>query len=135
MSKRKNRKNQRPNLPKATLERARQQLNEGVEEEQEEVVEAAPSRRSAARAESAPAPSPRAAGGRKGRLTPQQIERAKQRDELDAETIAYTLAHPYKEVSDEELATEYRHVLLDLRNMGILAAVLIVMLVVLAQFI
>jgi protein subunit release factor A len=35
----------------------------------------------------------------------------------------------------EELAKEYNHVLLDLRNMGILAAVLMVVLVGLAQFI
>jgi hypothetical protein len=43
--------------------------------------------------------------------------------------IEDVLANPTKFVSAEELQQEYQHVLVDLRNMGILSAVLIVVLI------
>lgn len=67
------------------------------------------------------------------RVTPEQIERAKKKGELDAEQIEYLLSHPVKVVTEEELHADYGHVIADLRNMGILAAALLVVLVVLAQ--
>ena len=47
--------------------------------------------------------------------------------------IADILAHPTKQVSEEELRQEYSYVLSDLRNMGLLALSLIVLLIILAQ--
>ncbi len=44
------------------------------------------------------------------------------------------LANPSVEVTEEQLREEYSFVLSDLRNMGILAAALFVVLVLLAQF-
>ena len=45
------------------------------------------------------------------------------------------LANPTKFVTEEELREDYRHVITDLRNMGMLAAVLMIALVALAQLI
>jgi hypothetical protein len=52
---------------------------------------------------------------------------------LDQSMIADILAHPTKEVSEQELRQAYTYVVNDLRSMGILAASLIVLLFVLAQ--
>ena len=54
---------------------------------------------------------------------------------LDSEAMEEMLANPTKFVTEEELRGEYNYVLLDLRNMGMLAAALMVLLVGLAQFI
>ena len=57
----------------------------------------------------------------------------KQDGNLDQTMIADILAHPTKQVSEEELRQEYSYVLSDLRNMGLLALSLIVLLIILAQ--
>ena len=68
-------------------------------------------------------------------VTPEQLARAKRKgEELDQEQIAYLLSHPTKQVGNDELRAEYGFVLRDLRNMGLLAALLFVLLVALAQF-
>ncbi len=56
-------------------------------------------------------------------------------DEGDIEKMArdevkYLLAHPTKIVTEDELRREYVHVVADLRSMGILAAILVVVLIV-----
>ena len=45
------------------------------------------------------------------------------------------LANPTKFVTEDELRGQYNYVLADLRNMGILAAALLVALIVIAQFV
>ncbi|MDZ4669451.1 MAG: hypothetical protein SH821_01160 [Phototrophicales bacterium] len=57
----------------------------------------------------------------------------KKREILSQEQIAYQLAHPTKTVSYEELQRDYNHVVRDIRNMFILAAILMVSMVILAQ--
>jgi hypothetical protein len=51
---------------------------------------------------------------------------------IDQSTLAEILAHPTKEVSEDELRQQYSYVVADLRSMGLLAASLMVLLVVLA---
>jgi len=144
MSKRKNRARS-PNLPAETLARARQQA--GVEEAGESSADA-PAQAAAPAAETqAEAPvsrpvesaergeerrSKRRASRRAGEGTPGARVRAKDQP-LDSAAVADLLAHPTKLVSEEELRQQYSYVLRDLRSMGLLAAVLIVVLVILAQ--
>jgi hypothetical protein len=64
-----------------------------------------------------------------------QLNTSKKRGETDQDKIKYLLENPTKIVSEAELRQEYFHVLIDLRNMGLLAAVLIAILVILAQII
>jgi hypothetical protein len=59
--------------------------------------------------------------------------RARQRSEQEENLTAYLLAHPTKTVSEDELRREYAYVISDLRSMGLLAAALVVLLIVLAQ--
>ncbi len=128
-----------PNLPESTLERARKQvsgeLEEGSGEAFSKVSTAKPatpadearrerrSRRQAARRQS---------GG--GSASGQFSQRSK-RDSLSSEYISEMLANPTIHVSEAQLREEYGFVLADLRSMGILAAVLMIFLVLLAQFI
>lgn len=156
MSKRKNR-NRKPNLPKATLERARLQaegvdVDELAQQEQEEeasqaeeaapaVTEAAPP---AAKTE-APASAPvtrrtprredRGARRRVARTPGMTYSQRKNKDELDQETIRHLLAHPTKQVSEEELRRDYSYVLNDIRSMLILTVFMVTLMIVLGLLI
>lgn len=153
MSKRRNRKkSNRPNIPQSTLDRARIQAGlepegdedtalaegAGVEEMPESSVEEAPIKATRteppARTESTATDKPKPRPTRR-RISDAQLQRSKERGKLDAETVAELLHNPTKVVSEEELHRDYGYVLSDLRNMGILAGVLMIFLVVLAQFI
>lgn len=57
----------------------------------------------------------------------------KKRTILTQEQIAYQLAHPTKEVPYEELKRDYSHVVSDIRNMFVLAGILMISMVILAQ--
>lgn len=144
MSKRRRNK-KKPNLPQATLDRARREA--GLEPAEPQVEEAAPEPEvaddpKADVEESQPEPAAAKASTsstgsrstRRRRVNSVQLDRNRKKGELDAETVAEMLANPTVEVTEEELGKDYRHVLLDLRNMGVLAAVLMVLLVGLAQF-
>ncbi len=124
MAKRK--KRSKPNIPQATLARARQQaagtLDDVAADDGSESPTTTPP------AESTPAVR------RQSPVTPAQLRRNAGKDKpLTGEELAERLAHPTKVVSEEELHAEYGFVLADLRSMGILAAALMVLLVVLAQ--
>jgi hypothetical protein len=124
MSKRR-RKKQQPNLPEDVLARARRQA--GIEDDEANAND---------EAEDAPAESSvveRAARRRK--LTPVQLERNRKHGDLSQDYIRDILENPTEFVSEEQLREEYQHVLFDLRNMGLLAAALMVLLVLLAQLI
>ena len=84
--------------------------------------EAAPAKPAAPAA----APKPR----RRRALQAAQLERRKDEGALDAEFVAERLANPTKVVSEEDLRADYGFVIKDLRNMGILAAVLFVALII-----
>ncbi|MEO0565888.1 MAG: hypothetical protein AAF125_27510 [Chloroflexota bacterium] len=55
-------------------------------------------------------------------------EKPAKRDELGAVVVAEMLANPTTTVDEEELKVQYSYVISDLRNMGILAAILLVVL-------
>ncbi len=142
MSKRKNRSSA-PNLPQATLERARQQIaadRDGTpapaapppaEAEAPKPAPTAP--RPAAQAE------PRAISARTRstrRATSQPLQsRGSKLDVSDPEYVRNRLANPTRFVSEDELRQEYNYVIRDLRSMGLLAAALVVFLLVAGQFI
>src|SRR5688572_16022314 len=105
-------------LPADTLERARKTAAlEGEDElaEAEAALDAEMSvnERSARRRKAAPA----------------QLERSRQRGELTSDMIEDALSNPTIEVSEEALHEEYSHVLVDLRNMAVLAAILIAVII------
>jgi len=141
MAKRRRKKN-KPNIPQATLERARQQAgldpSEEVEDQpQTEAVQADDlddSPKSEPEAVATPS-KPERPRRRRSKVSPAQLDKAKKRGELDQQMMNEMLINPTVEVSEEQLHQEYAYVLKDLRNMGVLAAALLVLLVVLAQFI
>jgi hypothetical protein len=142
MSKRKNRSSS-PNLPQATLDRARQQLGvtpppaeetEPVEEAVEADAEATPEVVLAA----APSPAAPSAASRP-RTTRRRTEpvRAKggRKENYDMDVIKNRLEHPTRMVTEAELRQDYSYVIKDLRSMAVLAAALIVVMIVIAQII
>ncbi len=139
---RKNKKNA-PNLPESTLERARKQLagelEEGVGEDPEELEAAQPVSESESTESSR---SERRAARRRANARRQNVavnnpnvSQRQSRSVLSNEMIEDALANPTKVVTEEELHEEYGYVLADLRNMGVLAGLLMIMLIALAQFI
>lgn len=132
MSKRRTRERQ-PNIPVDALQRAREQAglpatpaaSEASESLAPSVVVDAPVQTTAV--------NPVAVRRRK--VGSAQLDSAKRRGQTDQDKVKYMLDNPTKIVTEAELRKEYFHVLIDLRNMGLLAAVLIGMLVILAQFI
>jgi len=130
------RSSKKPNIPKSTLERARRKAegDEAPAAEPQPQAEAAPEEPAAEpKAEKAPAAAE--SSPRRRKVSPVQLERSRQRGELTHEMIEEILHNPTVEVTQEQLREDYQHVLLDLRNMGILAAALFIVLVALAQFI
>ncbi|MDQ7026549.1 MAG: hypothetical protein Q9P01_04595 [Anaerolineae bacterium] len=128
MSKRRNKK---PNLPEDVLARARKQA--GIEEPETDSENDENGDKGTNGNGEKVSVNERAARRRK--LSPVQLERSRKRGDLDGDTIRDMLENPTIAVSEEQLREEYQHVLVDLRNMGVLAAGLMVLLVVLAQFI
>jgi DNA-binding response OmpR family regulator len=63
-----------------------------------------------------------------------RAQKAAEAKQQDAELTTQLLANPTKFVSEDELKAEYTYVLKDLGSMGILAAGLVVVLFLLAQF-
>lgn len=141
MSKRRSRGGKSPNIPQETLERARRQAagedvdSEAKARETSEKDTAAENKSASTRAER------RAAEGttiRRSRTTAStgqvslSARRKRSNEELTSEEIEERLANPTKIVEEEELHEQYAYVLLDLRNMGILAAILFIVLIGLA---
>jgi hypothetical protein len=132
MSKRKAKKRARPNLPQSTLDRARRQVdgedvNVPAEETTQETADASVDELTQARLEQQ-----KRIRERK-RVQNKQSEVARSSGELDQEYISDMLANPVKVVTEEQMHEEYGHVVVDLRNMGLLAGALLVLLVILAQ--
>jgi len=131
MSKRRRRK-KAPNIPQETLERARRQAvdqdeDAGEAQDDQAEVEAELSHESALASEQ-----PRRR--RRERLEPVGLDKKTDQGERDSTAIAEALANPTIFVSEEQLRAEYSFVLKDLRDMGLLAAALFVVLVLVAQF-
>jgi hypothetical protein len=131
MSKRRNKK---ANLPNEVLARARKQAGIEEPEPETEADETTENEVIADKVNTAAA-SLNERAARRRKLSPVQLERSRKRGELDADTVRELLENPTMVVSEAQLRKEYQHVLVDLRNMGLLAVVLMGLLVVLAQFI
>lgn len=110
------RNNKKANLPKNVLERARKQA--GIEDDVNETS-------TGTKSDESETSSVGEMVARRRKMGTVQLERSRQRGELTNEMVESILANPTKIVSNEELHEEYKHVLVDLRNMGLLAVVLI----------
>jgi hypothetical protein len=115
MARRKSSASKAPQINQETLERVRQQA----------AAQSAASEREERRARVRKASSAREVG-RPRRITPKADEK------LTAVMIEDRLANPTKFVSEAELRNDYSYVLRDLRNMGLLAAGLFVVLIALS---
>ncbi|MCY4145907.1 MAG: hypothetical protein OXE95_05900 [Chloroflexi bacterium] len=111
MAKRRRRK---PNISQAALAQARQ-------------GSAAPP--PAAQSESADRPAQTPRPRRRRALQSAQLERRKDQGGLDADYVAELLENPTKVVTEDDLRADYGFVIRDLRNMGILAAALFIVLI------
>lgn len=134
MARRKPNRASKPNIPQETLERAQREAEKGASTPEAPAEEA----QATVRIVETPAPPPakrRTSTSTAKRITQSQYERAKASGELDFEIIQDRLNNPDKFPTPESLQAEYQTVIGDLRDMGILAGTLIVLLVVLAQFI
>ncbi len=118
------RKSNKPNLPEDVLARARK--NAGIEEPE------SPEETNDESNDGSDSESVTERAARRRKLNTVQLERSRKRGTMSNEMISDVLNNPTKIVSEEELRDEYQHVLLDLRNMGVLAAILIVVLLGLA---
>jgi hypothetical protein len=136
MSKRKNR-NQSPNIPQSTLDRARQQLGQPVEPAaavpEAKVEKAAPVVEKAAPVAAArPAAERRPRPARSGTSAPRT---SRKEEKHDIGYIRQRLANPTRIVTEADLRAEYSYVISDLRTMGILATILVIALVVIEKII
>jgi hypothetical protein len=136
MSKRKNRSSS-PNLPQATLDRARQQLG-GIESDQTETTEpkaeAAVEVNSEVKVAAPPVTAkPVAASPRTTRrkVEPVQVKGGR-KEQYDIDVVKDRLEHPTRMVTEDELRHDYGYVIKDLRSMFTLAAVLIAIMVVIS---
>jgi hypothetical protein len=143
MSKRKNR-NSSPNVPQATLERARQQLAgdnpvKPVEPVEETPVEAK-AEKVATDVNLAPAPkvtpsAPRTRSSTTRRRSEPAQSKGARKERYDPEVVKNRLLNPTRVVTEEQLRQEYGFVIRDLRTIAMIAAAMIALMIVLAQFI
>lgn len=131
MSKRKNRTSS-PNIPQAALDRAREQL---VGEQETAPVKSAETAPTPKPQTAAPSPTSAIRSRRQAASGGAQARRTRAVERTDMSIVRERLDHPTRIVTEAELRQEYGYVLQDLRSMGILAAVLAVVLVLIAQFI
>ena len=136
MSKRKNR-NQSPNIPQSTLDRARQQLGQTEEPvavaPEAKVEKAVPVVEKAAPVVAArPAAERRPRPARTGTSTPRT---SRKEEKHDMAYIRQRLANPTRIVTEADLKAEYSYVITDLRTMGILATILVIALIVIEKII
>jgi hypothetical protein len=140
MSKRKNR-TASPNIPQATLDRARQQISGDVP-----VTPAAPVEEAAVEAkvesvtQTNPAPRPSAArvsaSSNRARSTRRvQPAQAKggRKEAMGTDIVRNRLMHPTRVVTENQLREEYGYVMRDLRMIGFISIAMIVLMVVVAQ--
>lgn len=120
------RRRKKPNIPQAALEHARQESNVDETPDQPEAESEAVKDVPKAELKSTTENKPRR---RRRTVQSAKLEKRKSEGALDSEYVAEMLANPTKVVTEEELHEDYAYVIRDLRNMGILAAVLFVALI------
>jgi hypothetical protein len=135
---------EKSDLSQDALERARQEINKAdvpapAEKPKRETASAAPVARSTKSVSERRRERTSSSGSGSARRSPnapvQYSQINKKSDAMTPERVQQLLANPTKFVSEDDLRKEYGHVVTDIRNMGILTGVLLVVLVVLAQFI
>jgi hypothetical protein len=120
------RRRKKPNIPQATLDQVRQE--NGVEETPDTSKSESKADEVASSATKSTPETPRPR--RRGRdLHAAQLKKRKGDSALDPVFVAEQLANPTKIVTEEQLQEDYGFVIRDLRNMGVLAAVLFVALI------
>ena len=142
MSKRKNRSSA-PNIPQATLDRARQQLGGDAVPAPDEPVEAVEAEIKPEPVKAAPVPSSRVAAQRAvssprsranaNRRVQSAQSKGGHKELLDTEMVKNRLLHPTRIVTEDQLREEYGYVISDLRTIAIIAVAMVVLMVVLAQ--
>ena len=144
MSKRKNRSSA-PNIPQATLDRARQQLAgdaapapTSAEPVEAVEAEAKPEPVKAASVPSSRVAAQRAAGSTRSRANANRRVQSAQskggrKDQMDTQIVKNRLLHPTRIVTEAQLHEEYGYVVSDLRTIAIIAVAMVVLMVVLAQ--
>lgn len=138
MSKRKTR-NQSPNIPQSTLDRAREEVN-GAANEPDEITEIEPiDDKPVVQFQEMPRTAverrPRTTVSRTGSRPASNARSSRKEEKHDISYIRNRLANPTRIVSEAQLKAEYGYVINDLRSMGILAALLIVALVVIEKIV
>jgi hypothetical protein len=142
MSKRKNRTTS-PNIPQATLDRARQQISGDTP-----VPPAAPVEEAAVEAkvepvtQANPAPRPSAARvsassnrARSNRRTQPAQAKGGRKEAMGTDIVRNRLMHPTRVVTENQLREEYGYVMRDLRMIGFISIAMIVLMVVVAQIV
>lgn len=123
------RRRKKPNIAQTALEQARQEAN-GDETPNTHESESTPNdTASVATASKSTSDDKPKARRRRRDLQSAKLDKRKGEGGLDAEFVAEQLANPTKIVTEDELKEDYGYVIKDLRNMGILAAVLFVALI------
>ncbi len=115
------RRRKKPNLPQSVIEDARQDAIADSPNAPAEAKETAEKLATESQSKSR--------RSRRRDIQAATLEKRKGSDALPAEYVAEMLANPTKIVTEEDLRADYGFVIKDLRNMGILAAVLFVFLI------
>lgn len=124
-SKKKNKGN-KPNIPSETLEQVKAKQPAASEASDDTPAsEDAPSQADAVAVQAA---AEREAARAKRQVMKRTGGEAAKRGELTATMVAELLENPTREVSEQELRTQYNYVLRDLNSMGLLAAILVIVL-------
>jgi hypothetical protein len=123
------RRRKKPNISQTALDQALQDANGGETPSTSESESTPNDTASVATApQSTPSESPKSRRRRRD-LQSAKLDKRKSVEGLDAAYVAERLANPTKIVTEEQLQEDYGFVIRDLRNMGILAAVLFVALI------
>jgi hypothetical protein len=141
MSKRKNR-SASPNIPQATLDRARQQISGDVPAAPDEPIEAAAEEKVDSVTLTNPPPRPSAARvsassnrGRSNRRTQPAQSKGGRKEGMATDVVRNRLMHPTRIVTENQLREEYGFVMRDLRMIGFISIAMIVLMVVVAQIV
>lgn len=142
MSKRKNRSTS-PNLPQATLDRARQQISGDVPATPAEPIEEAAVEAKIEPVVSSP-PSPKTSGARvsssaaraRSNRRPQPAQaKGGRKEAMGTDIVRNRLLNPTRDVTEDQLRLEYGYVMRDLRTIAIISVAMIALMVIVAQIV
>lgn len=122
--------NTSPNIPDSVMERARQQIGADDNDTEDAITETESDLAviSAEAQREAEKRSERAVKRASRRRQTASVSDKKKRNEVSPELVADMLANPTINVTEDQLRNQYGYVIADLRNMGVLAAILFMVL-------